>query len=813
MSSIVTRTVGELTVGHVAGIIAAGVVIVRFVCPAILTYVLAGLLRDTETASTWTVANVGLQASIWTTLLRTDSTSSGGTARTLIRVTCKALPVMALLTAVVGIVTPLGLGEALAAGPARPGTFEYIQDDSAYGQGTSLRGQHSPSRICIGEHQGRRAPAGVCPGSNTELVFIDRPDGGGYTIDLPKGYNTSIPDETREIFSSGTGSSTVSNFFDIEYRQLSTEINPSFGDARFSVGMFRTLDSSILDDKYKVVEGLVVDAVHGGVGFRNHTIPVGVSRGAVWEEDILFVEPSTVCVDTNLTFTFNFVVDKNGSTNSIENLVLTDRGGFSRMNTTLPPLVVVDGQTDPELQQRAYKAAWLNNAFTMLYLNVTNEKDKPRQGMKSFSYMDSEIGKDFPMSQRATDGYEYLGLDNVFGSYLHLDGSIVGLKGGRNYSNPFNVSQVEFDSINDICAGTIRANRVNLTNIFAACGLLRGAPKRVDGGSSLVFESGSKWSSPLHACASSVRATIKTVQFRYNTTGIAALEVLAITPKLYATEADAPLWGLEDSGNRMDDFNPIWGLVSPEYATRKNVTTVRKAHFNLIGTSEPSAFGADGSDTIHIGSDQNLAGADFAQKSMNTVYRAVAAGGEWPIDLRGAASMSVFRRWQNMSADAATAGKIIDLMWTDVATSAVVGTRGMLGEVNSGTKPAGEVLIHPISNRITYDVRYAIPAAILIVWTGVIFLIALLCTCCCGGRAGFKTLRRRIEQLSVGRVFTTFLYPQESTLTMPAKQWRPSNGLKTITVDVVSRRAGEEMPYSRNGEGRETYGLIGTQKR
>jgi hypothetical protein len=93
-------------------------------------------------------------------------------------------------------------------------------------------------------------------------------------------------------------------------------------------------------------------------------------------------------------------------------------------------------------------------------------------------------------------------------------------------------------------------------------------------------------------------------------------------------------------------------------------------------------------------------------------------------------------------------------------------------------------------------------------------LAALLCTCCCGGRAGFQTLRRRIEQLSVGRVFTTFLFPQESTLTMPAKQWRVSNGPKMVTVDVVARRAGEELMYARNGqEGGDTYGLIDWQKR
>ncbi|KAK3346436.1 hypothetical protein B0T25DRAFT_520859 [Lasiosphaeria hispida] len=809
MSSIVPRLVGELTVGHVAGIIAACVVVIRFSCPAVLTYVLAGLLRDTETASTWTVANASLQASVWPTILRTDSTGSGGTARTLIRVTCKALPLMAVFGAITGIVTPLGLGEESTTLPARAGTFEYIKDDSAYGLGTSDRGQYPPSRICPGEHQNRPAKVGTCPYSNSEVVFIDSPDGDGFAVELPKGYNTSVPDEAREIFSSGTGNSTVSNFFDIEWRQLSSEVDPDLGDAKISVGMFRPLDSSILDNKYKVIEGLVVDAISGGIGFRNHTIPTGLSRGATWEEDILFVEPLTACVNTNLTLDFEMALVNDGSAGNIANLLLTDRGGFSHMNTTLPPLLVLDGQTDPELQQRAYKAAWLNNAFTMLYLNVTNEKDKPRQGMKSFSYMDSTIGKGFPVPRHSSDGYEFLQLSTVFGNYFHLTSSS-GTVGGRNYSNPFNVSQAEFNAINTICAGTIPANPVNITNIYVGCGLLRGAPKRTDGGSPLLFESGSKWSSPLHTCASSVRATIKTVRFLSNSTGLVPLEVLAITPKTYTDEADAPLWGLEDWGFRLNGFNPMWGLLSPEYATRRNVTTVRKPDFNLIGTSNgPLA------PTLNLGAGDNLAGADFAQYAMNTVYLSVAtSAGSWPIDLRGAASMSVFRRWQTMSQDAASAGGIINLMWTDVAASAVVGTRGVLGDVNSGTRPAGEILVQPIGNRITFDARFGIPAAVLVVWLGVIVLVALLSTCCCGGRAGVKTLRRRIEQLSVGRVFTTFLYPQDSTLTMPAKHWRVSNGLKTITVDAVARGAGEELVYARSGqEGSDTYGLIDRQKR
>lgn len=43
----------HLTVGYVAGIIAAAIVVARLACPSLVTYILAGLLKDTETASTW----------------------------------------------------------------------------------------------------------------------------------------------------------------------------------------------------------------------------------------------------------------------------------------------------------------------------------------------------------------------------------------------------------------------------------------------------------------------------------------------------------------------------------------------------------------------------------------------------------------------------------------------------------------------------------------------------------------------------------------------------------------------------------------
>jgi hypothetical protein len=42
--------------------------------------------------------------------------------------------------------------------------------------------------------------------------------------------------------------------------------------------------------------------------------------------------------------------------------------------------------------------------------------------------------------------------------------------------------------------------------------------RRQDGGSTLIPDSGSTWSKSLYACASAVKATVKTVSFTYNGT-------------------------------------------------------------------------------------------------------------------------------------------------------------------------------------------------------------------------------------------------------------------------------------------------------
>ena len=216
----------------------------------------------------------------------------------------------------------------------------------------------------------------------------------------------------------------------------------------YLVGTYRQIESMILDDAIKPIEGLVVDTKSGGLGFRNHTLPVGLRHGATWTEDLLFIEPETECVDTNLTIDFT-VANKNETLNATDGtaaIFLTDRGGFANLNHTYPYYDRDHADTNPDLRARAYKAAWMNNAWTMLYLNVTNPNNST-YGNKSFSYVNSQIGKTFEMpTSGSLSPQNALGVSTEWGNYL--SGSVLASSGEPGaYPNPFNITRDNFTLI------------------------------------------------------------------------------------------------------------------------------------------------------------------------------------------------------------------------------------------------------------------------------------------------------------------------------------------------------------------------------
>ena len=718
------------------------------------------------------MANQAIQSSLWPSLLRSDTSNPSHRVRRLIQVLASCLPAAALLAAITGIVTPLGLDDELVSVAGRTGTFEYVRDASPYSAGTSPRGIADFNRQCSGGGPPADGPV-ACPYTGDVVEQTVR-NTSSVRWEFPYGLTSGIPDILREIFSSGTAgqATTVSNFFDIEWRQLSTAKSEYYDNGtEHAVGLYRQLDSFILQDEYKVLEGLVVDAKVGGIGFRNHTLPTGLARGGAWKEDLLFVEPEVSCVNTNITLDFEISTDFSNY-EQIRNLVITDRGGFAGINTAYTAFDLAGAQSDAKLQARAYEAAFLNNAYTMMLYNITNPSDN-RTGRAAFSYLDSEIGKTFPLNVTNRADYIALSLSYRFGRYLDP------IRGLERYPNPYNITNGALGDINSVCAGPGDSALANISNVYVGCGLLQGAPVRVDGGPPSLFDNGSKWSSSLHACAATVRATIKTVSFAFNASsnvqGLGGLTVATIEPKVYASEDDYPLWGFEESGLEFNGVNPIWGLISPEYEARENVSSVRQPSFYIPGVSVgAAALGLP----LSLNFANNLPGSDFPSRVMNQVFK---LDKDWPYDLRGSASMSIFARWQALSSNATEASKVIRLLWTDLAASAVVGTKGALGRLNSGQKDeVVPVYISPFEHRITYNLFYGIPAFILLLFMAVVGFITVVLSW--SGKTSVARLRYRIQQLSPGRIYTTYLFPQESSLTMASMEWRERNGSRVVKL-------------------------------
>jgi hypothetical protein len=128
----------------------------------------------------------------------------------------------------------------------------------------------------------------------------------------------------------------------------------------------------------------------------------------------------------------------------------------------------------------------------------------------------------------------------------------------------------------------------NSSNIHVECGLVFGAARRRDGAETLVFEPGSWYVQDIYSCASATRASIKTVDFRYNATmetghTLEALTVVDVKPKNYSSKEEMPLWGVEDVDFTLADLTQFWGLIDPELEKSVNLSTMRREYLHLPG--------------------------------------------------------------------------------------------------------------------------------------------------------------------------------------------------------------------------------------
>lgn len=317
-----------------------------------------------------------LNGSSWPTILRTDTAATTRVAKRVVLVSILSTAGMIFLGAV-SIITPLGLYENVFPDTHEDVEFVYAADTQPIGIGTPKRTDYNVSRLC-GD-----PPQLDCPGQNQGFNFSFRDT--SYIYADPKTWMSSVvPSNITEIFSSGSegNRSRVAGAFDIEYRSFvqAANVTLSSGSAVWYINLdqgrkrtqatFRMYESLILKDQVNVVEGLIVDTKAGGIGFRNHTVPNDPGRGSQWTEGLLWIQPETVCVSTNITFEYTIPP----TLVEASDVLLIDRGGFSSLAKTSPPINLNDTQTRPELFARAHKAATCSNSNLMIVMGVSKNK-------------------------------------------------------------------------------------------------------------------------------------------------------------------------------------------------------------------------------------------------------------------------------------------------------------------------------------------------------------------------------------------------------------------------------------------------------
>ncbi|PGH10946.1 hypothetical protein AJ79_05192 [Helicocarpus griseus UAMH5409] len=810
----------DISVGEVSGFIAAGVFVLQVFFPLALPAILIAFVSDTHTLVTWSVLGRFLQSTPWPTLLNTDTVATTGVKRR-VNVVSWFLTAAVALVAIASIVTPLGLYESIEPEDSQEITpFKYIKDTSAFGYGTPPRPDAYFARYCGTSH--------VCPGSTSEkkcekVGLLER-----CTADV----NITLPENFIAPFRDGATkfSSSVSSIFDMQWRTyVNDAIDPSKGV--FLRPVYRQLAPLLLEDKIMPVEGLVVDVKTGGIGFRSHTVPERhFEYGSKWNEDILFIEPETKCVNLNFTLDFKIPRDIVTSDEYVEELRIVDHGGFSGLRKNPAPSlkrILSNGQVGINLRDRAASAAWFNNFLTMVFYNATNPD------MDNIKRLDVSEGDSFPLPSFSHNtsfrvGYEIIRSNMEFGEYLNLTGKS-GENGTKWSENPFDISMRNFSFITNLCAGSTFSSPANINTTLVGCSLLYGAAARTDkGGSSLTADPGSNWSLPVYSCASAVKALVKEVTFQYNGTNFEALKINATKPKAYPDATSKPLWAVEDLKEiPISDGKPLWGILGPsdsannENAAIKypsNISTTTHEHLYLPGYMDDFTMLLEGSRGVS-NDRHNLPGTEFYTQAMLaavTISRPGSGGYRGYVDYSGQTSLALFAKWQELSKTAEGAARIMDLVWTDSAANAVLGTKGWgLTSFSARAQPREQgkrednrrnrkraadkegpakplVPVTVFKKHIRYKVPFAVPAFLVLAIT-VVILVPLIVLCVMG-RTGPKKMRTFLEASSTGRNVGTFLASKgDEAGGKKTKEWVKSVGMKVVKISKGDIKAeGEE---------------------
>ncbi|KAG0634519.1 hypothetical protein HOY80DRAFT_1098240 [Tuber brumale] len=747
----------HLTVGQVSGIINLWIIIVQFTLPLALVLILVAFLENENNAVTWSVVGRTLQASLWPSILSADTAARSGVRKRVTFITTLST-ITVIFLAIAGVVTPLGLNEEATLSTTEPVPFEYLRDTSDFGQGTQSRSGYVFSRFCDVSVD--------CPGTFSGYTYFTNETGGYVHKPDNASVDTNIPRNISEIFKSGTNG----NVKDSDVRKKYNNTIPINRGEAHTEGVSASLGSVILKDSLLLVEGLIVDAKNGGVGFRNHSAPPNLPYGGTWEESLLWLEPVSQCVNNNLTVEFTIVGD-----HEIDNVRLTDRGGWVNLVHDKPNFNRSNSQVDIQLWQRAYKGAWTTNVIGARFHNVT-------RNMTSLGKSYSLMGKRFRLlitpSQATT-----LRIGDINGDWI--EGNLQGISISDNYRDAGNAPSPSL--IDDLltrtadtqCKGSDSFDMANITNLAVRCSTISGTAKRADGGDpGRMHDIGSNWTIPIYTCATAIKASVKVVTFTMNGTHrLENLHVGKVVPRNYSDISVMPVWAVENTGMEIWNVEPFWGIVDPKYKNDPHLWTIQREHLWL-----PSG----GRGSYQLSSSSSLALLTVPSGALSTIHIAHGYSGE--------RNFPLLAKWRKLTATQSSAALIINLIWTDIVANNLVGTKSVPSAYSAPEgdekHSAGMLSVKTYSKRITYDFLFAIPAfVILAIWVASLSAALQMLI---ASKVSLAVVRELINQTGTGRYVSNFLYPETCAEGASTKDWVSVAGKKKIGFVNVSRENSDE---------------------
>lgn len=649
----------HISVAQAATIMNALIAVIQLTFGLALVVILIYVMHNIHSALTWSVITRYIHSSLWPTLLRTDSAASTKSGYRISFISVLSL-VSTIVITVASVITPLGLkeGPSLQSTPKSINTT-YLPDTSPIGLATSPRTNFSYSRIC-----GAFGPV-PCPGNRDDT-------------------NTSaIAPSIMEKFSS-----TNHGTFNMQFRRY----YQGTGGYNYSMALsdWSILQSLVLRNDIFAISGLIVDmTLSPGIGLWNNTIPV-LQRGGAWSHEVLWLEPITSCVNTNLTL--DYALTNNADPAQVDYYNLTDRGGFVDL-TTVYPTFSRDGQ-HINIRAHAYKAAVLTNFNAMRTLNVTHGND-------------SYIGRVFTLNNTQTDFFAGLLQPLALTTWDHLSGA--------------NTSGLMID-LDTSCSGYGGLDTANITNVSVHCSLLLGPPERTDGGDPRVPADNSTWRQSIHACASATQARLQNVQFSLN--GTLDLSDMHISRQNTNTPV---LWAVENTTLHITDVDIFWGQIADSYKDDPSLTTFLSETFYLpAGSSDTWEVPAAGQPST------------IPAIAWSNVYGTVENLG---ISYSGQGNIALLTKWQALyNADPINGpAQMNNLIWTDMVANTLV-----------GTDTAGIVDVAAYEPSLSYDFRYSIPAFLsLAMWLPIFLSAAVILL---AGALRISHMRHLLNQTSLGRI-------------------------------------------------------------